>query len=135
MFIFADIWYQAPTLLINSLEMPDTIRYRHVSDSLKKNNFKTNACRARYLHCCNKKYCYNQESSYLERSSTLDFKDAATPRFDHSNVVFDLFMETRFSHLIASLSKRTACQSSVNAYLINRICGIFYMESKEILDQ
>ena len=43
-------------------------------------------------------------SHYPERASALDFKDTSAPRFGHSDVVFDLFLETRFSHLIALLS-------------------------------
>ena len=35
-------------------------------------------------------------SHYPERASTLDFKYAAAPRFCHSDLVFDLFIETRF---------------------------------------
>ena len=41
---------------------------------------------------------------YIERGSNLDFKDAAIPRFGHSDVVFDLFIEASFSHLITLLS-------------------------------
>ena len=40
-------------------------------------------------------------SHYPERASALDFKDISAPRFGHSNVVFDLFLETCFLHLIA----------------------------------
>ena len=36
-------------------------------------------------------------------ASALDFKDAATLRFGHSNIVFDLLLETSFSHLITLL--------------------------------
>ena len=43
-------------------------------------------------------------SHYPERASALDFKDTSAPRFGHSDVVFDLFLETRFLHLIALLS-------------------------------
>ena len=43
-------------------------------------------------------------SHYLERASALDFKDTSAPRFGHSDVVFDLFLETRSLHLIALLS-------------------------------
>ena len=39
-----------------------------------------------------------------ERESALDFKDATTPKFGHSDVVFYLFIEVRFLHLIALLS-------------------------------
>ena len=39
-----------------------------------------------------------------KRSSALDFKDVTNPRFGHSDVVHDLFIETRFTHLIALLS-------------------------------
>ena len=35
-------------------------------------------------------------SHYPERASVLHFKDAAALRFDHSDVVFDLFIETFF---------------------------------------
>ena len=35
-------------------------------------------------------------SHYPERAYTVDFKDAATLRFGHSDVIFDLFTETRF---------------------------------------
>ena len=43
---------------------------------------------------------FNQEIAFAS-----DFKDTAAPRFGHSDVVFDLFIETRFfSHLIALLS-------------------------------
>ena len=45
------------------------------------------------LHCTNR-------SHYPERVSALDFKDAATLRLGHSDVVFDLFIETRFLHFI-----------------------------------
>ena len=40
----------------------------------------------------------HQESlrHYPVRASALDFKDAVNSRFDHSNVVFDLFIETLF---------------------------------------
>ena len=62
-------------------------------------------------------------SHCLDRTSILDFK-AASSRFGHSNVVLDVFMETRFSLLIFLLSKRTSCKSSVKC-LINRICGTF----------
>ena len=44
---------------------------------------------------------YVTRSHYPERASALDLKEPATPRFGHSNVVCDLFIETRFSHLIA----------------------------------
>ena len=37
------------------------------------------------------------ESHYLKRSSTLNFEDAATSRFGHSDVVFNLFIETLFA--------------------------------------
>ena len=43
-------------------------------------------------------------SHYPERASSLDFKDADTPRFGQSNIVLDLFIETHFSHLITLLS-------------------------------
>ena len=43
-------------------------------------------------------------SHYPERASALDFKDTSAPRFGHSEVVFYLFLETRFLHLIALLS-------------------------------
>ena len=36
--------------------------------------------------------------------SALDFKDTSAPIFGHSDVVFDIFLETRFLHLIALLS-------------------------------
>ena len=39
-----------------------------------------------------------------EKASALDFKDATTLRFGQNNVVFDLFIETRFLRLIALLS-------------------------------
>ena len=51
---------------------------------------------AQSLHCL--------RSHYPERASALDFKHAATLRFCHSNVVFDLFIGTRILHLIALLS-------------------------------
>ena len=35
-------------------------------------------------------------SHYPERASALDFKDATTPRFGHSDVVFNLVIETNF---------------------------------------
>ena len=35
-------------------------------------------------------------SHYPERASALDFKYDAAPRFSHGDVVFDLFIETRF---------------------------------------
>ena len=50
---------------------------------------------------------------YPERASVLDFKDATIPRFGHSNVVFDLFIETRFSHLITLLFNFSYCMSKV----------------------
>ena len=31
---------------------------------------------------------------YWEKAPALDFKDTTAPRFDHSDVVFDLFIET-----------------------------------------
>ena len=34
-------------------------------------------------------------SHYPDRASALGFKDTATPRFGHSDVVFYLFIETR----------------------------------------
>ena len=37
------------------------------------------------------------------QGSLPDFKDAATPRFDHSDVVFDLFVERRFFAFIHPL--------------------------------
>ena len=43
-------------------------------------------------------------SHYSERASALDFKDTSAARFGHSDVVFDLFLETCFLHLIALLS-------------------------------
>ena len=43
-------------------------------------------------------------SHYQERVSASDFKDTAAPRFGHSDVVFDLLIETRCFHLIALLS-------------------------------
>ena len=33
-------------------------------------------------------------------ASAVDFKYVAIPRFSHSDVVFDLFIETRFAYLI-----------------------------------
>ena len=47
--------------------------------------------------------CQNR-SHYQEKASALGFKDTATLRFGHSDVVFDLFIETRFLHLITLLS-------------------------------
>ena len=47
--------------------------------------------------------CHDR-SHYPERASTLDFKDSATPRFGRSDVVFDLFIEARFLHLMTLLS-------------------------------
>ena len=45
-------------------------------------------------------------SHYLERASALDFKDAATPRFGHSDVVFDLFdMFLLLINLLSDFSK------------------------------
>ena len=41
---------------------------------------------------------YVTRSHYSERASALDFKDATTLRFGYSDVVFDLLIETRFSH-------------------------------------
>ena len=46
---------------------------------------------------------YVIRSHYKERTSALDFKDAATLKFGHSNIVFDLLLETSFSHLITLL--------------------------------
>ena len=43
-------------------------------------------------------------SHYPERASGLNFKDTDTPRFRHSDVVFDLFIETRLLHLLTLLS-------------------------------
>ena len=40
------------------------------------------------------------ESHYPEETSAWDFKDTATPRFGHSDLVFDLLTEMRFLHLI-----------------------------------
>ena len=48
---------------------------------------------------------YVIRSHYKERASALDFKDAATLRFGLSNIVYDLLLETRFSHLITLLFK------------------------------
>ena len=39
---------------------------------------------------------FNTRNHYPERASALDFENAATPRFGHKNVVFDLFIETCF---------------------------------------
>ena len=44
----------------------------------------------------------NLSGVYPERVSALDFKDTATPRSGHTEV-FDLFIETRISHLITLL--------------------------------
>ena len=44
---------------------------------------------------------YVIRSHYKERA--LDIKDAAILRFGHSNIVFDLLLETSFSHLITPL--------------------------------
>ena len=51
----------------------------------------------------------NCDSAYIkshhpEGASSSDFKDAATPRFGHSDVVYDLFIEACVLHLIAFLS-------------------------------
>ena len=54
-------------------------------------------------------HMYSLESHYSERASALDFKDAATPRLGHGDVVFDLFIEARFSHLIALLFNFFKC--------------------------
>ena len=35
-------------------------------------------------------------SHYSERASALDFKDTSAPRFGHSDVVFNLCLETCF---------------------------------------
>ena len=44
-------------------------------------------------------------SHYPDRASALEYKDAAASRFSHSDVVFDLFIETCFFfHLITLLS-------------------------------
>ena len=43
-------------------------------------------------------------SRYPERASALDFKDCATPRSGHNDVVFDLLVETGVLHLIVLLS-------------------------------
>ena len=40
-----------------------------------------------------------------ERASALNFKDTATPRFGHSNVVLNLFIETLVLYLITLMSK------------------------------
>ena len=39
-------------------------------------------------------------SHFPEKASALDFRYAFSPQFGHSGVVFDLFIETRFLHLI-----------------------------------
>ena len=41
---------------------------------------------------------------YPEKASPLDFKDTDIPRFGDSDVVFDLFIGTRFLHSIALIS-------------------------------
>ena len=46
------------------------------------------------LSCLSRSHC-------PERASALDFKNAVTLRFGHSDVVFDLFIETCLSHLVA----------------------------------
>ena len=46
----------------------------------------------------------NIRNHYPDRASVLDFKDAAAPRFGHIDAVFDQFIETCFSYLIALLS-------------------------------
>ena len=56
------------------------------------------------LKICCKRNLSISRSHYPERASALDFKDTSAPRFGHSDVVFDLFLETRFLHLIALLS-------------------------------
>ena len=38
----------------------------------------------------------NRASHHSERACPLHFKDTATPKFGHSNVLFDLFIETGF---------------------------------------
>ena len=46
---------------------------------------------------------------YLIISPSLDSQDAAAPKFDYSNVVFDLFIETRcfaFNFTLCNFSKR-----------------------------
>ena len=45
---------------------------------------------------------WSSRSHCLERASALDFKDAAAPRFGHGDVVFDLFIEPYFLHLMPS---------------------------------
>ena len=37
----------------------------------------------------------------MQRASALAFKDTITPRFGHSDVVSDIFIDTRCLHLIA----------------------------------
>ena len=51
-------------------------------------------------------YTFNKicdQESLPDIASALDFKYAAIQRFGHSDVVFDLFIETRFSHLVILL--------------------------------
>ena len=48
--------------------------------------------------------CVTVRSHYPERASAIDFKDTAYQRFGHSDVAFDLFIETLFLHLITLLS-------------------------------
>ena len=49
-------------------------------------------------------HLYSPESLPGESICVLDFKGAANSRFSHHDVVFDLFIETRFLHFITFLS-------------------------------
>ena len=54
------------------------------------------------LQCFGSDALFATRTHYPDKASALDFKDAASPRFGHSDVVFDIFIETGFFlHLIA----------------------------------
>ena len=61
-------------------------------------------CEMENLKIYGKRNLRISRSHYSERASALDFKDTSAPRFGHSDVVFDLFLETCFLHLIVLLS-------------------------------
>ena len=58
---------------------------------------------------------------YSERASALDFKDAAAPRFGHSDVACCLFLVTNIKKVLP-VNHQQKC-------LINVICGVFLIKS------
>ena len=105
---YGDSWFWDPRFVVGTLlffmGMAINIHSDHILRNLRKPGdvgYKIprgsyNYITGYYFELLGVPKMYTSMSHYRERASASGFKDAATPRFGHSDVIVDLFIKTDF---------------------------------------